>query len=405
LTGFNHYADCGCGWCVNTGGRSSGAERTRLVDDMRERDALHLLKTSLARSISGCYVIPNAKCPVCGDAVYFYANEHGSRVFFDHLGPPWPKHPCTDNPREPAAASQGGPTRRTRGMMQELITAANTAGLFRNKVFGRRIPDEWTMLLVVFVERDGIENTVTAEFLDSQSGETTQFKCRSAEPILEPGDFVNMKGLEISFLDKQTLTPITFLAGSLIVIPEKTSRPPLPPRPPAPPQSRLTPTPRKPTLPKPTAQKPTVLTSTLPEKNRAGYSRAPMTEAEMVHFNSDAVGLGELFAKLEPVVKAYAREQTRKPADVSLRLNAEGHTTAAGAPWTPRLVHFLLALMFNDPKNDKKPNDKKPDVRTTRPAGSATAKTAPTGAARISMDDKDGLARLLSSLGRVTVKH
>ena len=57
-----------------------------------------------------------------------------------------------------------------------------------------------------------------------------------------------------------------------------------------------------------------------------------MTEAEMVHFNSDAVGLGALFAKLEPVVKAYAREQTRKPVDVSLRLNADGHTTAAGAP-------------------------------------------------------------------------
>ncbi|MCZ7422956.1 hypothetical protein O7605_25975 [Verrucosispora sp. WMMA2121] len=29
--------------------------------------------------------------------VYFYANQHGSRVFFDQLGPPWPKHPCTDN--------------------------------------------------------------------------------------------------------------------------------------------------------------------------------------------------------------------------------------------------------------------------------------------------------------------
>ena len=124
-----------------------------------------------------------------------------------------------------------------------------------------------------------------------------------------------------------------------------------------------------------------------------------MTEAEMVHFNSDAVGLGELFAKLEPVVKAYAREQTRKPADVSLRLNAEGHTTAAGAPWTPRLVHFLLALMFNDPKADRKP-----ETRPARPAGPAPAKTAPARAPKISMDDKDQLARLLSSLGRVTVK-
>jgi hypothetical protein len=98
-------------------------------------------------------------------------------------------------------------------------------------------------------------------------------------------------------------------------------------------------------------------------------------------------------------VKAYAREQTRKPVDVSQRLNAEGLTTAAGTAWTPRLVHFLLALMFNDPRKDK------PEVHAVGPAGLAPTKPARTGAVRISMDDKDDLARLLSSLGRVTVKH
>jgi hypothetical protein len=41
--------------------------------------------------------IPNATCPVCGKSVFYYQNEHGSKVFFDALGPPWPKHPCTDN--------------------------------------------------------------------------------------------------------------------------------------------------------------------------------------------------------------------------------------------------------------------------------------------------------------------
>jgi len=47
------------------------------------------------------WISPNARCPICGASVYFYANEHGSRVFFDELGPPWPKHPCTDNPTQP----------------------------------------------------------------------------------------------------------------------------------------------------------------------------------------------------------------------------------------------------------------------------------------------------------------
>jgi len=44
------------------------------------------------------YVNPNARCPVCLASVYFYQSPHGGRVFFDELGPPWPKHPCTDNP-------------------------------------------------------------------------------------------------------------------------------------------------------------------------------------------------------------------------------------------------------------------------------------------------------------------
>ena len=43
------------------------------------------------------YVNPNAKCPVCGADVYFYQSPYGGRVFFDELGPPWPKHPCTSS--------------------------------------------------------------------------------------------------------------------------------------------------------------------------------------------------------------------------------------------------------------------------------------------------------------------
>lgn len=45
------------------------------------------------------WVKANALCPVCGAAVFFYSNEFGSRVYFDEVGPPWPKHPCTDNPQ------------------------------------------------------------------------------------------------------------------------------------------------------------------------------------------------------------------------------------------------------------------------------------------------------------------
>lgn len=39
---------------------------------------------------------PNAVCPVCGAPVFFWKNERGSKVWFDSIGFPWPKHPCLD---------------------------------------------------------------------------------------------------------------------------------------------------------------------------------------------------------------------------------------------------------------------------------------------------------------------
>jgi len=64
------------------------------------------------------WIDPNALCPVCGAEVFFYSNEYGSRVYFDDLGPPWPKHPCTDtstgsvrSQSEPGLASATSPSR------------------------------------------------------------------------------------------------------------------------------------------------------------------------------------------------------------------------------------------------------------------------------------------------------
>lgn len=53
-------------------------------------------EASARRVMRAGWVKPNAKCPVCGGGVYFYASFDGGRVYFDELGPPWPKHLCTD---------------------------------------------------------------------------------------------------------------------------------------------------------------------------------------------------------------------------------------------------------------------------------------------------------------------
>lgn len=90
---WNHSADCNCGW----GGVWHG--NTSISQNSRNGQAKPLLYVLTGKeSNRDCFVNPNANCPVCGASVFFYQSPNGGRVFFDELGPPWPKHPCTDNP-------------------------------------------------------------------------------------------------------------------------------------------------------------------------------------------------------------------------------------------------------------------------------------------------------------------
>ena len=92
---WNHSYDCTCGFggFGHLGRRAPGIGHPPTL----------ILPREWRRYES--YVNPNAKCPVCGDAVFFYQSPDGGRVFFDELGPPWPKHPCTDNRISSAAIS------------------------------------------------------------------------------------------------------------------------------------------------------------------------------------------------------------------------------------------------------------------------------------------------------------
>lgn len=74
----NHRPGCDCGW----GGVFYG---------LGLRDGANYW--SKAES----YTNPNARCPRCSALVYFYRSPDGGGVYFDDLGPPWPKHPCMDS--------------------------------------------------------------------------------------------------------------------------------------------------------------------------------------------------------------------------------------------------------------------------------------------------------------------
>jgi len=71
----------------------------------QEEGLAELRKLGVVSTASARYVDPNATCPVCGERVYFYQNGFGSCVFFDEIGPPWPKHPCTASVSSPHAAA------------------------------------------------------------------------------------------------------------------------------------------------------------------------------------------------------------------------------------------------------------------------------------------------------------
>lgn len=89
MPGYNHPSDCGCGWCVK-------ASSSTMSVTSRWRPEFKTIES---------YVNPNALCPVCREPVFFYQSEYGGRVFFDELGPPWPKHPCTISIIAPILAS------------------------------------------------------------------------------------------------------------------------------------------------------------------------------------------------------------------------------------------------------------------------------------------------------------
>lgn len=85
MAGHNHDPWCTCGWCI--GGQSTGQPSSYSYRwDYNEISRIHSYAS---------FVTPNARCPVCDERVFFYQSPYGGKVFFDALGPPWPKHPCT----------------------------------------------------------------------------------------------------------------------------------------------------------------------------------------------------------------------------------------------------------------------------------------------------------------------
>lgn len=161
-----------------------------------------------ARTGTSAFVSPNARCPVCGEPVFYYQNEFGSRVFFDELGPPWPKHPCTDNTQLRGKSRLAHPVVRPISVRTEIRKLRDRYYLdshaeFRGKY--KKLPPG----LFVVAKRIRVKGGLLL-VLERLGNEDGQLKFCAIERRLEyltEGSVVSRKGVELSFFDVGRMKP------------------------------------------------------------------------------------------------------------------------------------------------------------------------------------------------------
>lgn len=155
------------------------------------------------------FTIPNATCPVCGARVFFYQNDHGSRVFFDSLGPPWPKHPCTDQeqlrlPR--AAASLQQPRLKelpdaTRKLLETILEDRADQG-------APVLEDGWAPFIVVRrSDRDGT-SFFTVRPLAGADAKRLRVSTAARPDLPTADETVYVRGLQLSFFSFELFEPV-----------------------------------------------------------------------------------------------------------------------------------------------------------------------------------------------------
>lgn len=329
MTGHNHYPWCKCGWCAgggngNTGSISKGSATSKSKPAYTEAEKLSAaltLKAHGASSYSRCFVNPNASCPVCGQQVFYYSNGHGSRVFFDELGKPWPKHPCTDNGRLPAPYENIRPTPRPLSEIQVILSA-------EQKVDQRILPvglnarrESWKLTVVTEVNFADFCMSVQVEDIENQYHQKHQFFIYCTEPLLSVGDLVSRRKRVFSFLHPSTLENLEVVNGDRLINFEAIER--------------------------------IIDGSIIPQ------DISEMMPSERRHFrlgHRNKIDVSELSS----VLKDFAKKGIIGPRRVSHYLNETGRATADGSSWTPRLAFFLIALTgVPQEKPKRKENAKK----------------------------------------------
>lgn len=381
--------------------------RAALEADGPRREAYSTLKQHGVSSRTSCFIVPNSKCPVCGADVYFYCNSQGSRVYFDELGPPWPKHGCMDRGRSKASTVQGAqhaPRLRPLGQIQEILSAADLVG---PSIWpeNRDRNGKWKLLALVNVRRQGILNELVMEHVDPRFGKGVVATCYSYEVRFEPGMFIAKRAGIFSFVDSETLQEVEFSNGDTLA--NRVRKP-------AADNARTLAQPEissvafdRNTHPnvsseggfKPRSKKaeghrrdkrrvqPVVERRALSMRSgKSAENVVDLKRRELKHFAPKKEEFSFFFNKYKDLIRGYVDRGVRAPDTIAQLLNRQGLTTAAGVPWTPRLAHFLVRLVM-DPANPPSP----------RPRNQTKSSTDGL--------DRNEIAERLSRLGRVSFKE
>ncbi len=156
------------------------------------------------------YINPNADCPVCGAPVFFYQNENGSRVYFDELGPPWPKHPCTDNKAHSSIRKRSPENIEPRARSNNEISSIEDwirtqPELDYASLYGHK-PWEATSVLKRIKGAAGV--FVILQKLHYSLGKKVFFYRKTIPKCVKEGAVVMMHKSAISFVDHSSMEPM-----------------------------------------------------------------------------------------------------------------------------------------------------------------------------------------------------
>ena len=180
----------------------------------------------------------------------------------------------------------------------------------------------------------GEHRSIRAEYL-ARPGTFMDITYRSDRAVVGEGDFISVRGKEVSVMDIETMTEMRFpMGGVAAVVPRGGKAASIEKLPPLeivrPPRRKF---------------RPTQHGNSKPSVEPTG----DLKREEMKHFHTNSLDLNALCDRLGPDISGLMRRGFKKPRAIAEQLNRAGFRTACGELWTARLVKFLIALIFEVP--------------------------------------------------------